>query len=124
MEGFLGAVALALLHLDGLSGRLHLDPVEVQVEAGHFTQPVRRLHELRITLQLRVARDLQQQYNSGPSTSLNLTKNVVCSPLWLPPVRRIYVASMPSRARAGVENCNSCSAVSTLYKSIKIKLTN
>lgn len=59
MERFLGAVALALLHLDGLARRLHLDPVEVQVEAGDLAQSVGSLHELSVSLQLSVAGNLR-----------------------------------------------------------------
>lgn len=59
MECFLGAVALALLHLDGLARRLHLDPVEVQVEAGDLAESVRSLHELSVSLQLSVAGNLR-----------------------------------------------------------------
>lgn len=59
MECFLGAVALALLHLDGLARRLHLDPVEVQVEAGDLAQSVGSLHELSVSLQLSVAGNLR-----------------------------------------------------------------
>lgn len=59
MECFLGAVALALLHLDGLARRLHLDPVEVQVEAGDLAESVGSLHELSVSLQLSVAGNLR-----------------------------------------------------------------
>lgn len=59
VEGFLGAVALALLHLDGLAGRLHFDSIEVQMEAGDLAESVGCLHELSISLQLSMTGDLR-----------------------------------------------------------------
>jgi hypothetical protein len=60
MERFLAAVALTLLDFDGLSGRLNLDPIEVQMEAANLFEALGRLDKVRVPLQLSVARDLRK----------------------------------------------------------------
>jgi len=71
VEGFLAAVALALLDLDGLRGRLDLDPVEVEVEAADLLEALGRLDEVRLSLQLSVARDLLKTNRSNTDDPFN-----------------------------------------------------
>lgn len=61
VERLLGAVALRLLHLDGLRGGLRLDAVEVQLPRQDLLEALGRLHELGIAEQLHVASDLRDK---------------------------------------------------------------
>jgi len=61
VKGLLAAVTLRLLHFYGLCWGLHLDTIEMQMEAGNFLESFRGLHKLRITLKLRMTGDLYRK---------------------------------------------------------------
>lgn len=71
VKGFLATVALRLLHFYSLCWGLHLDTIEMKMEAGNFLESFRGLHKLSITLKLRMTGDLH-----GKTECYNITEHV------------------------------------------------